>query len=276
MRSGIVVVASLSVLVAVAGCGAESDSGTESASAATSEAASAAVVLVEGVYEDKTTQVTGVVFERSQGLVHTAIHAMENAPRINVQLPDGRRTRARQVARAQCHDLAVLRLDHRLRGMTAMKLGDSSETSVGEPLTTMTYLLEQSGRKGPAFTRVQGTVSALDVREAFPPLPSTGPFIAHQTPLLASASGSPVLDARGQMVGLNTLVAHPRDPDLPGIEFALSSNYIRKRLDQLRPGRRGALGGWGSEHSTCHAALHKLINEGHTHEGPVPYSAPGK
>jgi S1-C subfamily serine protease len=180
------------------------------------------------------------------------------------------------VARAQCHDLAVIKLDPKPSGLEPMRLGDSSRTSVGEPLTTMTYLLAQGGGKGPAFTRVQGTISALDVRQKFPPLPSTGPFIAHQTPLLASASGSPVVDARGQMVGLNTLVGHPRDPDLGGIEFALSSNYIRKRLGQLRPGVRGALGGWGSEHTACHGALHKLIGRGHTHEGAVPNSATGK
>ena len=67
--------------------------------------------MVEGVYSDKTTQVTGVVFEPQSGpRASPPNHAMENAPRINVQFADGTRTKARQVARAQCHDLAVLKL----------------------------------------------------------------------------------------------------------------------------------------------------------------------
>jgi S1-C subfamily serine protease len=267
-------IALLAVAAAASGgCGSDESSESQVARAAAVKVPEGPVVLVEGVYSDKKTQVTGLVFEADQGLVLTANHAMENAPTINVWLANGRLTHARQVARAQCHDLAVLRLVPKPPGLTSMKLGDSDRTSVGEPLTTMTYVLPEGGQ--PAFTRVLGTISALDVEEAFPPLPKTGPFIAHQSPLLPSASGAPVIDSRGQMVGLNTLVAHPRRPALQGIEYALTSNYIRKRLRELRPGVGGSLGGWGAEHDACHRSLHQLIGRGHTKPGAVPNSAGG-
>lgn len=225
-----------------------------------------AVVSVEGIYADKKTEVTGVVFEAKQGLVLTANHAIEGAPKINVRLGTGILTHGRAVARAQCHDLAVLKLNPRPPGLVAFPLGDSSGASVGQPVTTLTYLLPSTGASRKAFTRLQGTISAVGVREAFPPLAPTGPFLAHQTQLLAPASGSPLVDGRGRMIGFNTLAGHPREPDLPGIEYALTSDYIRTRLRELRSGRGGALGGWESEHNACHATLRKLVGLGHTHD----------
>ena len=97
----------------------------------------------------------------------------------------------------------------------------------------------------------------------FAPLPATGPFIAHQTSLLPGASGSPLLDAQGRLIGLNTFVGHPRTPSEPGVEYALTSDYMKMRLRELRPGKGGALGGWEAEHDSCHAALLKLLGKGH-------------
>jgi S1-C subfamily serine protease len=274
MRTG-VGIASLTAVIGLAvasgGCGG-SDSEPAAATENRTEALGRAVVFVEGVYKQKKTQATGVVFEPRQGLVLTANHVMENAPNINVKLSNGTLTHARQVARAQCRDLAVLRLFPKPPGLTAMRLGRSAGATVGEPVSTITYLPPANAGDGPALTRVEGAISAVDVRERFPPLPSTGPFIAHQTPLLTNAAGSPVIDAQGRMIGLNTLVGHPREPNVPGIEYALASDYIRRRLGQLRPGVGGALGGWGAEHGACHATLHKLIGRGHLQ---VPNSAAG-
>ena len=263
--------AALAVAVAGGGCGGSGSGGKAAAKKTPGGASGRAIVLVQGVYKDKTTEVTGVVFEARQGLVLTANHAMENAPNINVKLSNGTLTHARQVARAQCHDMAVLRLFPKPPGLVALPLARSAGASVGEPVTTLTYVTTSTSG-ATQLTRIPGTVSALGVREAFPPLPATGPFIAHQSRLLPGAAGSPVLDARGRMIGLNTLVGHPRSPALPGVEYALTSDYIARRLGQLRPGVGGALGGWGAEHNACHAALHKLIGVGHVH---VPNSAGG-
>jgi S1-C subfamily serine protease len=265
MRAGSCSVA-LAATLAVAACG-SSKSGDTSATASKPAATNPAraIVAVEGVYPDKKTVSTGVIFEARQGLVLTANHAVEAAPTINVTLANGSLVHARAVARAQCHDLAVLKLSQRPPGLAALPLGSSASASVGQPVTTLTYLLQSDDPDKPTLTRIQGTISAVGVREGFPPLPATGPFLAHQTALLPAASGSPMLDAEGRMIGLNTLVGHPRDPDVPGIEYALTSDYIRGRLRELRGGVGGALGGWEAEHNACHAALHKLLGLGHVH-----------
>jgi S1-C subfamily serine protease len=269
----IAVLAIVVAALAAAGCGSSDD--TEKAKAAKPASGPAdarrAVVLVEGVYPAtadkpaKTTRVTGVIWEAGQGLVLTANHAIEAAPNVNVTLADGTLVHARALARAQCHDLAVLKLSPRPPGIARIEMGDSEATAVGEPVTTLAYVLPSAKDDRPALTRVQGTVSATGVRQTFPPLPETGPFIAHQTSLVDGAAGSPIFDTEGRMIGLNTLVGHPRDPDLPGIEYALTSNYIQARLRQLKPGTGGALVGWAAEHNACHGPLRELIGLGHTH-----------
>ena len=280
MRAGSSIVCLAAVVAVIAsGCGGgeavkagEEENGAEAKKASLSDL-SRAVVSVEGVYKDKRTQATGTIFDAEEGLLLTANHAMENAPNINIRLADGTLTHARSVARAQCHDMAVMKMFPTPPRIAEVTLADSSAVGVGQPVTTVTYLFDSArgGRERLAFTRVQGTVSAVGVREAFPPLPATGPFIAHQTPLLAGAAGSPMVDEQGRMLGLNTLVAHPRDPDVPGIEYALTSNYIRTRLRELRPGPGGRLAGWGAEHDACHGSLHNLIDKGHLN---VPSSPP--
>jgi len=204
------------------------------------------------------------VFEKERGLVLTANHAVEGAPNIDVTLPDGTVAHGELAARAQCHDLAVLRLRPKPTELTAVPLADSSRAAIGQPVTTVAYQPpEDIERRPPPLSQVQGRIYGVNVSAAFTPLPPTVPFIAHQTALQAPAAGSPLLDAQGRMIGLNTFVGHPRVPAEPGIEYALTSNYVRARLRQLKPGKGGALGGWEAEHDACHAALLKLLGSGH-------------
>jgi S1-C subfamily serine protease len=262
------VVAGLTAL----GCGSAEKDASRSAGGTTTTAErppdpSKAIVAVEGIYPDKKTKTTGVVYDARQGLVLTANHGMEAAPSIDVHLADGTLTHARPVARAQCHDLAVIKLFPRPAGIEAIPLGDSGAAKIGDPVSTMTYLF--SGGK-PALTRINGSLSSLGVEVTWAPLRPVGPLFAHQTSLSAPASGSALLNERGQMIGLNTLVDHPSDPDTDGIEYALPSNYVKTRMDELRPGSGGALGGWESDHDKCHHALRKLIGMGHEHDPNAP------
>jgi S1-C subfamily serine protease len=267
-RTSIALLLATAALLA-AGCG--EDDSTEPAGAGGSGAEAAKVdvdkgiVFVEGIYPDKRTQVTGVVFETERGLVLTSNHAIEEAPSIDVTLPDGTVVHGERAARAQCHDLAVLRLTPKPAELTAVPLADSSSAAIGQPVKTLAYQFpKEGGGRTPPLSQVQGRIFGIDVTATFAPLPATGPFIAHQSSLVAGAAGSPLLDGEGRMIGINTLVAHPRTPTDRGIEYALTSNYIKERLRQLKPGKGGALGGWGAEHDACHAALLKLLGRGHT------------
>ena len=268
-----IITATLAAALAMAavGCG---DSESEPATATGEKQPSRAsvgkgVISVEGKYADKTTKVSGIVFEAKRGLVLTANHAVEGAPNIDVTLADGTVTHGIAVARAQCHDMAVLRLNPKPTELTAVPLADSTSAAIGQPVATMAFQFETGGRK-PELSEVQGTISGTNVSAEFKPLPATGPFIAHQTALVNGAAGSPLVDGKGRMIGLNTFVGHPRTPDQPGTEYALTSSYIRGRLRELRPGKGGALGGWEEEHNLCHGRLLKLIGKGHVHDPGAP------
>jgi S1-C subfamily serine protease len=266
MRARIVTATIAAALAVVAaGCG-ESDSEPAKTTGEQPPRASVSkgVIAVEGIYPEKTTKVSGVVFEAKRGLVLTANHAVEAAPNINVRLGDGTVTHAVSVARAQCHDLAVLKLNPKPTELTEIPLADSTGAAIGQPVETVAFQFESEGGRRPALSEVQGTISGTNVSAEFSPLPATGPFIAHETALVSGAAGSPLLDARGRMIGLNTFVGHPRTPDQPGTEYALTSSYIRGRMRELRRGKGGALGGWEAEHNACHAALAKLLGKGHT------------
>jgi S1-C subfamily serine protease len=250
-------------LLALAGCG--SSTKTSSTTKPAGDPLKS-VVFVKAIYGDHEANATGVVFDAKRGLVLTANHAVENAPAIEVTLSDGTLKHGRPVARAQCHDLAVLKLTPLPLGAPAIKFGNSRSVRLDETVRTIYYALPTPGSTEAQLTNIRGSVSAVGVREQFPPLPAIEPLIAHQSPLTATASGSPLLSPSNEMIGVNTLVAHPREADSPpGVEYALTSNYIRRRLGELRPGKGGAFGGWQAEHNACHAALHKLIGAGHIH-----------
>jgi S1-C subfamily serine protease len=274
MRTITPTLALIALVTTLAACGGGSEREQPAVRAASTDAkaglaAAPAVVAVQGVYGDRTAAGTGVIFDRTKGLVLTANHVMENAPRINVFLSDGTLTHARQVVRAQCHDLAVIQLLQPPANLHALELADSDAVRVGEPVKTLTYLFTSANGK-PELTQVAGAVTATGVTVKFPPFRPIGPLIAHQTPLTAPASGSALIDDRGRLIGINTLIDHPHEPALPGVEYALTSSYIARRLRELRDGPEGTLIGWQNEHGKCHGQLHQLLKRGHLH---VPRSA---
>jgi S1-C subfamily serine protease len=267
MRTLALAVALLACAALAAGCGVENETSTTSATAkpTSDDDLNRSVVAVEGIYANKKTIVTGVVFSANRGLVLTANHAIEAAPAIEVTLPNGTLVQGRAIARLHCHDLALIELNPKPAGVTELAFADSRDVRIDQPVRTLSYELTSSSTKRAGLTSTRGTVSAVGVREAFPPLPVTEPYIAHQSSLAASSSGSPLLNSAGKVVGINTLVGHPRKPDKPGVEYALTSNYIKRRLGQLTS-VGGRLSGWADEHNACHGALRELIGRGHVHE----------
>jgi S1-C subfamily serine protease len=153
----------LATALLAAGCGSSASEGpTTSKRPAQATAGRDAVVFVQGFYPAtkataaKATAATGVIFSARQGLVLTANHAVEQAPNIDVTLRDGSLVHARTVARAQCHDLAVLKLVSPPPGLAQLALGDSGAVGVGEPVATITYRPGAAESERPAPTRVQG------------------------------------------------------------------------------------------------------------------------
>jgi S1-C subfamily serine protease len=209
---------------------------------------------------------SGVIWDAGRGLVLTSDHLVENAGPIEVVVNGQTPVHARLVARAQCNDVAILALHPKPAGMTAVEVGDSSALKLGAKVTALGYLKPASAPK-PSPIATTGEVSAVDVSTSLTPdLPDLPSVILHQAPLQPQMSGGPLVNDRGELVGVSTLVPGTT----PSGQFAaVSSNYIKRRISELKPSANG-FQGWMDQHA-CHGRMLKIANR-----VLVSHGAPGE
>jgi S1-C subfamily serine protease len=275
LASGAALLLAVTVLAAVAGCGgSKSNNGTTATTAPKTGPLSteelgrrvrpATVSIVTQPPGEKRAPAkhgehahgSGVIWNARQGLVLTSDHLVENAGTINVVVNEKNEVHARLVARAQCNDVAILALHPKPAGMTQIAVGDSSGLKVGAKVAALGYLKPATATK-PSPIVTTGEVSAVDVPASLstdlPDLPSV---VLHQAPLQTQMSGGPLVNDRGELVGVNTLV-----PGAPatGQFAAVSSNYLERRIAELKRGPGGLLVGWKDQHA-CHGRMLKIAN----------------
>lgn len=180
---------------------------------------------------------TGIVVDPS-GLVLTNNHVIAGATTIS----------AMSVANQQSYDVDVLGYDRthdvallKLRGATGLpvaNLGDSNTVNVGDPVISM----GNAGGQGGTPSAVPGTVIALgqsvvasdDLTGASEKL--TG-MIRASVPLRPGDSGGPMVNAAGQVVGVNTAASENYRMAQPGGEgFAIPINQALAIASQIRAG----------------------------------------
>jgi len=199
---------------------------------------------------------TGVIYDAKRGLVLTSNHYLENAASIRVTVNGKTPVRGRPVARAQCKDFAVVELRPRPRNLTEIRFGDSNKVVAGDHVTAMGYL-QPPGQKKASLIKTDGTVSSTDVSsELHPDLPALPSVTLHQAPLQLAMSGGPLVNDRGEMVGLDSLVREGSVPD-SGPWPAVTGNWLKDWLAQLKPGKGSTYVGWKNEHR-CHGTLAEL------------------
>lgn len=213
---------------------------------------------------------SGVVYDASKGLVLTSNHLVEDAGSLKVTVGD-REVQGRQVARAQCNDLAIVRLRPKPPGLVEIPIGRSSELKPGQEIVALGYL-RPPGSPRPDLITTDGDVSSVNVQgSVHPDLPSLPSLILTQAPLRTQMSGGPLVNDEGELVGLATLIDTGQGGPTTQAPFsAVSSDHIRKLLDQLEPGEGAAFGGWENEHK-CHQAMAKIAQDVYvSHGGPAP------
>jgi S1-C subfamily serine protease len=209
---------------------------------------------------------SGVIWNAGQALVVTSDHLVENAGTIDVVV-NAKTFHGRLVARAQCNDIAIVALHPKPLGMTQVQVGDSSALKIGARVTALGYLKPASATK-PSPIATTGEVSAVDTPASLSPdLPDLPSVVLHQAPLQAPMSGGPLVNDRGQLVGVNTLVPGAKTT---GQYAAVSSNYLERRIAQLKRGRGNLLVGWQDQHA-CHGRMLKIANR-----VLVSHGAPGE
>ena len=177
---------------------------------------------------------SGVVVDAVKGYVLTNNHVVEGADDIAVTVPDGRTVKAKVLGTDPDTDLAVLQIP--AEKLTALPIADSAKLRVGD------FVVAIGEPFGLGQTVTSGIVSALGRTG----LRGTGVqnFIQTDASINPGNSGGPLVNLRGELVGINSMIFSPSGGNV-GIGFAIPSNLamdVMRQLIQFGEVKRGALG----------------------------------
>jgi len=167
----------------------------------------------------------------ADGLIMTNAHVVDGADELIVTLPDKREFKARLVGADKRTDVAVVKIE--ATGLTAVKIGDVNRLRVGE------WVMAIGSPFGLENTVTAGIVSAKKR--------DTGdflPFIQTDVAINPGNSGGPLINMRGEVVGINSQI-YSRSGGFQGISFAIPIDEAVRVSDQIRTtGRvtRGRIG----------------------------------
>jgi S1-C subfamily serine protease len=183
-----------------------------------------------------TTLGSGFVYDK-QGHIVTNGHVVGDAKVVYVTFPDGNRYPAIVIASDTYSDIAVLQLlsqnvsqpqKQLLSSLKPLALGNSSNIEVGDAVIAI------GNPFGLSDTMTTGIVSGIG--RSLPTIASGGFFIPNiiqtDAPINPGNSGGPLLDARGEMIGMNTAILSGTNT-FSGIGFAIPSNAIAKIVPTL-------------------------------------------
>lgn len=167
----------------------------------------------------------------SDGFIMTNAHVVEGADEVLVTLTDKREFKARIVGADKRTDVAVVKIQ--ATGLPSVKVGDVSRLRVGE------WVMAIGSPFGLENTVTAGIVSAKQ-RDTGDYLP----FIQTDVAINPGNSGGPLINMRGEVVGINSQI-YSRSGGFMGISFAIPMDEAMRISDQLRAtGRvsRGRIG----------------------------------
>ncbi|GAP66186.1 periplasmic serine protease, Do/DeqQ family [Mizugakiibacter sediminis] len=177
---------------------------------------------------------SGVIVDAGKGYVLTNNHVIAGADDITVTLQDGRNFKAKVVGADPDTDVAVVQIP--AQNLRALPLADSSQLRVGD------YVVAVGDPFGLGQTVTSGIVSALG-RSGLGDN-SYQNFIQTDASINPGNSGGALVNLRGELVGVNTMIYSPSGGNV-GIGFAIPSNLAGEVMQQLvRYGtvKRGSLG----------------------------------
>jgi putative serine protease PepD len=169
----------------------------------------------------------------SNGTIVTNAHVVGDASQVQVRFQDDGDEHTAQVLGVDAStDLAAIKVDAGAAGgVRPLQLADSDNAQVGDPVVAIGYPL------GLDRTATAGIVSGLEREIQAPNGFSIDKVIQTDAPINPGNSGGPLLNARGQVIGVNSQIATAGGGNgSVGIGFAVPSNTIREVLPQLEQG----------------------------------------
>ena len=169
----------------------------------------------------KSTSLGSGVIVSKEGHILTNHHVIAGMTEIRVQLTDGRNLPAALIGSDPVTDIAVLRIA--AANVEPLVLGESNDLQVGQQIFAVgnPYGLEETVTRG--IVSAKGRHAASD---------SSLEYIQHDAAVNQGNSGGPLLNLRGEIVGINSAI-FSRTGGWQGISFAIPSNSARRVLEGI-------------------------------------------
>ena len=160
----------------------------------------------------------------SDGFVMTNAHVVDGADELIVTLTDKREFKAKVIGADKRTDVAVVKID--ATGLPAVKLGDVGRLKVGEWVMAIgsPFGLENSVTAGIVSAKARDTGDYV-------------PFIQTDVAINPGNSGGPLINLRGEVVGINSQI-YSRSGGFMGISFAIPIDEASRVAEQLRASGR--------------------------------------
>jgi len=163
---------------------------------------------------------SGVIIDPS-GIALTNAHVVDDATSIEVVTLDGSKHKAKVLGTDKKTDLAVIQLDGGTKRFPFVPLGDSDEAQVGD------WVIAVGSPFGLQATVTSGIISAKARQIGAGPYDD---FIQTDAAINPGNSGGPLVNMRGEVVGINTAIVRGGS----GIGFAIPSNMAKRVAGELR------------------------------------------
>lgn len=171
----------------------------------------------------------------ADGYILTNHHVVEGADRVTVRFNDRREMEARIVGSDPLSDIAVLKVE--ARGLTPVRIGDARSLRPGQ------WVVAIGSPFGFDYSVTAGVVSGIN-RRSMDPGQQYVPFIQTDVAINRGNSGGPLLNVRGEVVGVNSQI-YSNTGGFIGVSFAIPIDVAMNTARQLRETgqvRRGVLG----------------------------------
>jgi S1-C subfamily serine protease len=173
---------------------------------------------------------SGIVID-GNGTILTNYHVVENAIKVTVSFEKGEAVEAKVVGKDPSNDLAVLRIPTDGLTLHPLTLGNSSTAQVGDPVLAIgnPFDLER--------TLTTGVISALQRQITAPNGFTIDNVLQTDAPINPGNSGGPLLNAAGQVIGINSQIETGGSGDgSVGIGFAVPIDTAKGEISQLEKG----------------------------------------
>lgn len=158
------------------------------------------------------------------GYVLTNHHVVDGADTVKVKLSDGREFTAKVVGSDRQSDVALLKID--ARGLPALRIGDSNQLKPGQ------WAVAIGSPFGFDHSVTAGIVSAVGRSNPYADQQYV-PFIQTDVAINPGNSGGPLLNTRGEVIGINSQI-FSRSGGYQGVSFAIPIDLAMSVVEQLK------------------------------------------